>query len=607
MIDQFATQIEALKRQARQAIRYRTVSAEVRKAEATLYHLRWRARTPRSPRPSTSRTSACARWLIPPAPKPKPARAEARPRWRCPSCARPRREPPRPCTGWFARRAGCRGNPRPGTHCRARPPARAIRSRHRARADARRRRRGGAGAPGGGRGNPQFRCTGPARRCGVDARVAAADAVLGAAEHTFGEFTRALADLTARRNQFDNAAREQGERIAACRRDRGDRARTPSRCRGCADRRGRGAQSAHDRSRSRGRRRRGRAHATRAASKPRAGRSPTRTRVQRLETEAKTLAKMLALETRNLWPPVIDNIAVEKGYEMALGAALGDDLDAPVDPSSPMRWIADRRRPGDPALPAGVEPLAPTSRRRRNLRAAWRRSAWSSALTAQRSRRRSSPASGWSPATAICGAGTALSPMPTRRPAPRGAWRSAAGSPISTANWRPRAPRSTRSAARSTAAQAAFEAAGRTESETPRRASATSPASAARLSALTEAGRAWSPSRDEARPPRRRRARACRTAARRRSRSKLADVRADIDGKRAKLAEVRAEQQAIAREAELADRRLTQLATDKAGWGERRTARASQIATLERRIAEAERDRTELKMRRRYSPRSAAR
>ena len=36
-------QIDGLKKQARQAIRYRTVSSQVRKAEATLYHLRWTA------------------------------------------------------------------------------------------------------------------------------------------------------------------------------------------------------------------------------------------------------------------------------------------------------------------------------------------------------------------------------------------------------------------------------------------------------------------------------------------------------------------------------------------------------------------------------------
>jgi chromosome segregation protein len=40
VINQLAGQIDALKRQARQAIRYRAVAERVRKAEATLFHLR---------------------------------------------------------------------------------------------------------------------------------------------------------------------------------------------------------------------------------------------------------------------------------------------------------------------------------------------------------------------------------------------------------------------------------------------------------------------------------------------------------------------------------------------------------------------------------------
>src|SRR5262249_1701684 len=81
-------------------------------------------------------------------------------------------------------------------------------------------------------------------------------------------------------------------------------------------------------------------------------------RVQRLETEAKTLSKMLSLETRSLWPPVIDHISVEKGYEKPPGAALGDDLDAPIDASSPMHWTELAGEGDDPALPDGVTPLA---------------------------------------------------------------------------------------------------------------------------------------------------------------------------------------------------------------------------------------------------------
>jgi chromosome segregation protein len=41
VIGQLAGQMDGLKKQARQAIRFREVAAKVRKAEATLYHLRW--------------------------------------------------------------------------------------------------------------------------------------------------------------------------------------------------------------------------------------------------------------------------------------------------------------------------------------------------------------------------------------------------------------------------------------------------------------------------------------------------------------------------------------------------------------------------------------
>ena len=78
-------------------------------------------------------------------------------------------------------------------------------------------------------------------------------------------------------------------------------------------------------------------------------------RVQRLETEAKTIGKLLAVESKNLWPPVMDALSVDEGYEKALGAALGDDLDAPVDQSAPMRWAGAAVDPSDPALPDGAQ------------------------------------------------------------------------------------------------------------------------------------------------------------------------------------------------------------------------------------------------------------
>ena len=80
--------------------------------------------------------------------------------------------------------------------------------------------------------------------------------------------------------------------------------------------------------------------------------------VQRLETEAKTLMKLLAVETKSMWPPVMDSIQVEKGYELALGAALGDDLEAPVDQKHAIRWMGAAIDPSDPKLPEGSEPLS---------------------------------------------------------------------------------------------------------------------------------------------------------------------------------------------------------------------------------------------------------
>ena len=52
--------------------------------------------------------------------------------------------------------------------------------------------------------------------------------------------------------------------------------------------------------------------------------------------------------------------------------------------------------------------------------------------------------------------------------------------------------------------------------------------------------------------------------------AELAALREEIEGHRAPLAEVRAEAQAFAREAELTDRRLQAIATERNAWGERR-------------------------------------
>ncbi len=81
-------------------------------------------------------------------------------------------------------------------------------------------------------------------------------------------------------------------------------------------------------------------------------------KAQKLETEARTLAKLLGSSSDARFPPVVDAIAVARGYEAALGAALGDDLDAPAHEAAPAHWSVLAPEGADPALPIGVEPLA---------------------------------------------------------------------------------------------------------------------------------------------------------------------------------------------------------------------------------------------------------
>ena len=78
---------------------------------------------------------------------------------------------------------------------------------------------------------------------------------------------------------------------------------------------------------------------------------------QRLETEARTLMGLVGADPSGPWPRAVDALSVARGYEAALGAALGDDLDASVDEQAPAHWSLIAAS-DDPPLPAGAEALA---------------------------------------------------------------------------------------------------------------------------------------------------------------------------------------------------------------------------------------------------------
>ncbi|MEQ9520231.1 MAG: chromosome segregation protein SMC, partial [Parvibaculum sp.] len=77
----------------------------------------------------------------------------------------------------------------------------------------------------------------------------------------------------------------------------------------------------------------------------------------RLAAEAKTLSNMLSVDEKSLWPPLIDAVTVEPGYEKALGAALGEDLSVPMDRAAPIHWDVVNAS-DDAALPDAARALS---------------------------------------------------------------------------------------------------------------------------------------------------------------------------------------------------------------------------------------------------------
>jgi chromosome segregation protein len=577
VIGQLASQIDGLKKQARQAIRYRTVSTQVRKSEAMLYHLRWAAASEASKRQALASTSL-----------PELREAEAR-------------------AGAALHRLNVALQDLDREEARAKDRIAELDLRLvQFAADGEREQKLAADAEAAlarlAAEEDTIRreaAESASRRSGVDAKVAKADGELTAAEKIFSDLTTALADLTAQRHQFEHGAREHGERITRITAEiaaiecelaalkSGDHAPLTAAVEGAqaalteAEAAAVAAEAAHTNARA-------------DLEAARAALSESEKRVQRLETEAKTLGQMLSLESRNLWPPVIDHVAVEKGYEKALGASLGDDLDAPVDASSPMHWSKVARDASDPALPDGAEPLAryvkapeQLARRLAQIGVVDREAGGKLAATLKSGQRlvsREGDLWRWDGYVAAAHAPTGAA----RRLAQRSRFAEIDGE---LANARPEVEDKRRALA---AAQATFDAAGHTEAETRARERDLN-RQAARLSALAEARTRLTASRDEASAAKAEAERALAALAPAASlETELAAVRDDITAKRAGLAEVRAEQQAIVREAELADKRLAALDTDRAGWIERRASAHNQIATLDQRITEAKRDRAEL-------------
>lgn len=460
------------------------------------------------------------------------------------------------------------------------------------------------------------------KRSGVDERVAEAEAILAATESQFASLTTQLADLTARRNQLEAGVRTHRDRLARLDQEianvQAEEEKLAQETGNLGDIDALAAtmeMAQQTLAESEAAVQASESHHAAVRQTLESSRNPLAEadkRVQRLETEARTISKLVNSETKNLWPPIIDGITVAKGYEKAIGAVLGDDLDAPVDPSAPMRWTDVGVAGEDPSLPEGVERLAdhvqaPPELARRLAQIGVVAKERGAALVSQlRTGQRLVSLEGdvwrWDGFVADAHAPTGAA----RRLAERARLvdieheleqaridAAAKRLALETAEAELRSASAAESASREAVratrreADAARERHAATEREINRH--------AARRSALTEAHSRVAADRAEAEAAHESaEAALAELPPSVETETQLAAVRAEIDNQRRGAAQVRAEAQALAREAELADRRVQAILAERNEWQTRKTGASSQVETIEARIAEVSIEREEL-------------
>jgi chromosome segregation protein len=86
----------------------------------------------------------------------------------------------------------------------------------------------------------------------------------------------------------------------------------------------------------------------------REGQSAAESARARLAAEAQALAEVLAVKDGERWPPMVDALTVPAGLEAALGAVLGEELTSALDPAAARHWRALPALDPIPALPAGA-------------------------------------------------------------------------------------------------------------------------------------------------------------------------------------------------------------------------------------------------------------
>ena len=204
------------------------------------------------------------------------------------------------------------------------------------------------------------------REATAQTRVAETEATLKEAEAAFAEASAALAARTAERDalaRVRNEAASRHQRLANDLRRLQDESRQleasapPRQLADFAAEVEAAAAAVQDAEAEAAAAEQALAAAREAAGRARQAQREAEAELNRLQVEASTLRRMLDGDSKTQWVPVIDRLQAARGYEAALAAALGEDLGAPLDAASPVHWGGTDTMSGDPALPDGAEPL----------------------------------------------------------------------------------------------------------------------------------------------------------------------------------------------------------------------------------------------------------
>ncbi|MGN6548816.1 MAG: chromosome segregation protein SMC [Pararhizobium sp.] len=365
---ELSTQIESLKRQARQASRFKMLSADIREADATLLHIRWTQAKAAEAEGESALSTATSAVAEAAQHQMEAAKAQAIAAHKLPEL----RENEAKAAAVLQRLQIARAQIEEEAERVARRRSELERRLAQlaedvardealiadnagiiARLDAEeadlRRRLSGSGN----------------RAAALKAAVEAAGVKLEGSEAALAEVTRERAEAAAERGQLERSVRELSERLGRLDRQLAEADRELA---GLADKIGRlpdpvekkrlldAAETALTTAVARI------GEADQAVEAARAAEAAARPPVQEaksalnaIETEARTIARMLSAGAGSgAFPPVVDSIRVARGYEAALGAALGDDLDLPVDPAAPAHWSLVTAPEDDPVLPVGT-------------------------------------------------------------------------------------------------------------------------------------------------------------------------------------------------------------------------------------------------------------